>query len=57
MSTRKNHSGSEVTRDINDMLPFVQFPKNNAQPVKVSVKELVVKPKMTNDQIKAREGT
>ena len=39
------------------MLPFVQIPSQKTEPIKIKVKEIIVEPVMTNDQIKAREGT
>ncbi len=51
--TRKN-----LNRDTNAMIPFVQIPKEPVQQIRTSgVKQVTVKPVLTNDQIKAREGT
>lgn len=47
-----------VTRDVSQMLPFVQIPKEPArEPATKGVRQLTVKAVLTNDQIKAREGT
>lgn len=58
--TRKAHTAPKVkaTRDINEMLPFVQIPKESSKTAATKgVKQVVVKAVLTNDQIKAREGT
>lgn len=47
----------DVTRDVKEMLPHVQIPTGPTRKVDRKVKEVVVKAVMTNDQIKAREGT
>lgn len=47
-----------ATRDVKEMMPFVQIPKEATREAKTSgVKQIVLKAKMTNDQVKAREGT
>ena len=51
MATRKR------IKNIDEMLPFVQIPSQKTEPIKIKVKEIIVEPVMTNDQIKAREGT
>lgn len=57
-NTRKKHKGEQVVRDVKQMIPFVQFPKSeHREPSKKAVKELIVKAVLTNDEIKAREGT
>jgi len=58
-TTRKNHhEGKEKTvKNIEEMLPHVQIPKESTQPVRDKVTTITVTPKMTNDEIKAREGT
>ena len=35
----------------------LQIPSTNARPIALKVREVVVEPVMTNDEIKAREGT
>jgi len=51
--TRKHN----YTRNVQDMLPYLQVPKETTQSIKNKVKEIIVKPVRTNDEIKAREGT
>jgi hypothetical protein len=47
-----------VVRDVAQMLPFVQIPKEpTREPATKGVRQLTVKATLTNDQIKAREGT
>ena len=54
--TRKNHT--IINRNTEEMLPYVQIPKTPVKPIRTSnVKEVIVKPVLTNDEIKAREGT
>ena len=55
------HSNRGKTRNAKPYDPEIydglQIPKGPTQPVKESVKTLILKPKLTNDEIKAREGT
>ena len=48
-----------VTKNVEDMIPHVQIPKEDTRPMTTSkkVKELVLNPITTNDLMKAREGT
>jgi hypothetical protein len=56
--TRKVKHQEKVTRDVAEMLPFVQFPENDArEPTTSGVKQIVVKKKMTDEEIKGLEGT
>ncbi len=50
--TRKADRGFEP-----EIYEGLQIPKEATHPVKTKVKTLVVEPKLTNDEIKAREGT
>jgi len=53
--TRKKE---KVTRNCDDMLPFVQFPKGDVKPLRTTgVKTLTLKPLMTNKEMSAKEGT
>lgn len=51
-STRKNR-----TRDVQEMLPFLQVPEKPTEEIHIKAKEIILKPVMTDDQIKAKEGT
>lgn len=58
--TRKAHKTEKIkaTRDVSEMLPFVQIPKEpSKEAATTGVKQITVKAVMTNDQVKAREGT
>ena len=59
LKTRKNNKtkNESYTRNVQEMLPFLQVPKEQTQIIKNKVKEIIVKPVLTNDEIKAREGT
>lgn len=58
--TRKAEKTEKIkaTRDVNEMLPFVQIPKEPSKEAATKgVKQIVVKAVLTNDEVKAREGT
>jgi hypothetical protein len=63
MKTRKHKDHKEkdqhekAIRNPEEMLPFVQIPTAKTESLHTNAKQIVVKPVMTNDQIKAREGT
>jgi hypothetical protein len=44
-------------KDVNTMLPFLQVPKTPTESLHDKAEVIHAKPKMTDDQIKAREGT
>ena len=44
-------------KDVNEMIPFVQIPSQPTESLNNKAKVINVEPKMTEDQIKAREGT
>ena len=44
-------------KDVNTMLPFLQIPKTPTESLHDKAKVIHAEPKMTDDQIKAREGT
>ena len=46
-----------MTISDDDLFNGLQLPKENAREPKMKVKELILEQKMTDDQIKAREGT
>lgn len=52
VQTRKNY-----TRDVKSMLPYVQIPSEPTKDPKITAKQVKVKAKLTNDEVKAREGT
>ena len=56
MKTRKIHHMS-VTKNMEEILPYVQIPTTPTRPIQIKVQNIVLKPILTNDQIKAREGT
>ena len=56
--TRKQKEGPKVTRDPQVMMPFVQIPKEPVRKIKTTgVKTLVLKPKMTTEEISKRQGS
>jgi hypothetical protein len=55
--TRKQEK-QPIQRNTELMIPYVQIPKQAQKPIKTSgVRKVTVKPVLTNDEIKAREGT
>jgi hypothetical protein len=50
--TKKNR-----TKNVDEMMPFVQIPSQPTKSLNSKAKVINVEPKMTEDQIKAREGT
>lgn len=53
-----NKDTDKATRNTEDMLPYVQIPLSPVKPIKDNgVKQITVKAILTNDEIKAREGT
>lgn len=54
---QKHKEAAKAIRNPEEMLPFVQIPTEKTESLHTKAKEIVVKPVMTNDQIKAREGT
>lgn len=55
--TQKSKKHANYTRDVNEMITFVQTPKQETQPIRTKAKEIIKKAVMTNDEVKAREGT
>jgi hypothetical protein len=48
---------SQNSDKIQKVMEGLNLPKKPASPPSANVKEIVLKPIMTNDEIKAREGT
>jgi len=44
-------------KDVNEMLPYLQVPSQPTESLHTKAKVINAEPKMTDDQIKAREGT
>jgi hypothetical protein len=56
--TRRHNMNIKATKNTEDMIPFLQIPVTPSRSIKdKGVKEITVKPVLTNDEIKAREGT
>jgi hypothetical protein len=56
--TRQTRKIEKVTRNCDDMLPFLQIPKEKVRNLKLSgVKKLTLKPKYTNEEMSKKEGT
>ena len=60
-SRKKSRAGNDTLDNAHtfkkEIYDGLQIPTTEAKPVKVKVKEIVLEPVMTNDEIKAREGT
>jgi hypothetical protein len=55
---KKKRAEIKISRDVNEMLPFVQIPSaENKEPAIKGVKQITVKPKMSDMEIKELEGT
>jgi hypothetical protein len=56
--TRQTRKIEKVTRNCDDMLPFLQIPKEKVRNLKLTgVKKLTLKPKYTNEEMSKKEGT
>ena len=55
--SRKNRPNANVKQYKPEIYEGLQIPSTEAKEVKLKVREVVVEPVMSNDEIKAREGT